>query len=72
MNNERHNSPIKETVYIKWEPPSANFYKLYYIYGSCFGNSGKGGFGGIFIDSIKAWILVFDERNMLLISTWKP
>ncbi|OIT29361.1 hypothetical protein A4A49_65562, partial [Nicotiana attenuata] len=53
--------PPPKTILVKWEPPATNFYKLN-IDGSCEGNPGVGGVGGVFRDSRGQWTLGFNMR----------
>ncbi|OIS97442.1 hypothetical protein A4A49_62516, partial [Nicotiana attenuata] len=48
--------PPKKTILVKWEPPNPSFYKL----GSCVGNPGVGGIGGVFRDDRGRWVLGFN------------
>ncbi|XP_075079940.1 uncharacterized protein LOC142165243 [Nicotiana tabacum] len=46
----------KKNIWVKWEPPKNNNYKLN-IDGPAAGNPGKGGLGGIFRNASGNWVL---------------
>ncbi|OIT22278.1 hypothetical protein A4A49_58120, partial [Nicotiana attenuata] len=55
------NRPVtyRDTILIKWNPPEQNSYKLN-VDGSCCGNPGKGGIGGIIRKGNGEWVLGYN------------
>ncbi|OIT27003.1 hypothetical protein A4A49_55410 [Nicotiana attenuata] len=57
--NQKRPSIIRDTILIKWKRPEPNTYKLN-VDGSCFGNPGKGGIGGIIRSGNGEWVFGYN------------
>ncbi|KAF3649284.1 hypothetical protein FXO38_17744 [Capsicum annuum] len=63
FSNKHHHRVPKTTIYINWTPPPLNHYKLK-VDGSCLGNPGRGGIGGVIRNHNGEWRLGFNQSYL--------